>query len=158
VGGYAEHVKSQLEWSLLEQPGHNGVYRLMQDLNNLYRTHKALYVADCSPSGFEWIDFKDTEQTVIEFLRYTPDKAGGLLFVFNMTPVPRYSYRVGVPRKGFYKEVLNTDSTHYGGSGMGNMGGVQSEEVSFHGRPHSVMLVLPPLAAEVFEVPSNGKP
>jgi 1,4-alpha-glucan branching enzyme len=146
-----------LDWELLKSELHKGVNLLVRDLNTLYRTHSALHTADASPAGFEWIDFGDALQSVISFLRYSKDRKDFLVFVCNMTPLPRHSYRIGVPIKGYYKEVLNTDASEYGGSGVGNFGGVHSEDLPFHGRPYSVSITLPPLGALVFQFSTGSK-
>ncbi len=139
----------QLDWQLLDFPAHSRISLLVGDLNRIYRGHREMHELDCEPRGFEWIDFSDSDNSVISFLRRSTD-GRALLFVFNMTPVPRKGYRIGVPWKGRYREMLNTDSEAYGGSGVGNYGSVSSEEVPMHGRGQSVSLTLPPLAAEIF--------
>ena len=101
--------------------------------------------------GFEWIDFRDTEQSIIAFLRKAKKTDDFLVFVCNFTPEPRSDYRIGVPEPGFYKEVLNSDSSEYWGSNIGNSGGVLAEEVQWHGRPYSINITLPPLAVVVFK-------
>ncbi|HET7322638.1 MAG TPA: 1,4-alpha-glucan branching enzyme, partial [Longimicrobiaceae bacterium] len=136
-----------LEWHLLEQPLHRGLQRWVHDLNAVYRWEPALWQRDATYEGFEWIDFHDAENSVLCFLRHGDDPADDLLVVCNFTPVPRHDYRVGVPRPGFYREVLNSDADCYGGSNLGNEGGVKSEPTSAHGRPHSLSLTLPPLGA-----------
>jgi 1,4-alpha-glucan branching enzyme len=146
-----------LEWELLRNGMHAGLQLLVKDLNTLYRTHPAMYTTDSYPAGFEWIDFRDTAQSVISFLRYSKDRKEFLVFVYNMTPVVRYSYRIGVPTQGYYKEIFNTDATVYGGSGVGNLGGVNSEDFAFHNRPCSVSLTLPPLGALVFELKADAE-
>ncbi|HET7877062.1 MAG TPA: 1,4-alpha-glucan branching protein GlgB [Methylomirabilota bacterium] len=137
-----------LEWHLLEAgPYHRGVQRLVADLNRLYRAAPALHQVDFEPAGFEWMDCRDSEQSTLSFVRYARDPRDLVLCVCNFTPVPRHGYRVGVPRPGFYAEVLNTDSAVYGGSNLGNLGGVASEPVPWHGQAQSVVLTLPPLGA-----------
>jgi len=140
-----DHNQS-LDWHLLEYFPHRGVQRLVKDLNELYRKEKALHELDCNPAGFEWVDFSDYEQSVISFLRKS--KSGEMvLVVLNFTPVPRYNYRVGVPKGGLWLEVFNSDSELYGGANIGNMGRVMAEDIPFHGRPYSLSLTLPPLGA-----------
>ncbi|WP_102960181.1 1,4-alpha-glucan branching protein GlgB [Mangrovicella endophytica] len=137
-----------LDWHLLENEDHKGVQRLVRDLNQLYREIPALHQLDCDPAGFEWVDTSDVEQSVISFLR--KDREGRhVLVVSNFTPVPRHDYRIGVPQAGRYVERLNTDAGIYGGSNVGNMGSVDTEEVGAHGRSHSVLLTLPPLGTIV---------
>lgn len=136
------HEKS-LDWHLTENHFHRGLMRWVSDLNKLYKSETALHEDDFSPGGFEWIDFNDREQSVISFLRKS--KNDMILVVCNFTPVPRYHYRIGVPQEGFWKELLNSDASLYGGSGTGNLGGVYSSTEPFHGRNFSISLVLPPL-------------
>jgi 1,4-alpha-glucan branching enzyme len=144
--GEWNHDRS-LDWHLLEAgPFHRGVQRLVRDLNHLYRAEPALHEQDCDPAGFQWIDCCDAEQSVVSFLRRARDPDDFVLVACNFTPVPRHGYRVGVPRPGFYRELLNTDATTYGGSDVGNQGGIPSEPVPWQGQPHSLIVTLPPLA------------
>jgi 1,4-alpha-glucan branching enzyme len=146
-----DHERS-LEWHLPETaPAHRGVQRLVADLNRLYRSERALHELDAEPQGFQWMDCHDAEGSVISFARFARAPGDLVLCVLNFTPVPRTAYRVGVPRPGYYAELLNTDSRLYGGSDMGNAGGVHSEPVPCHGQPHSVALRLPPLAALILK-------
>lgn len=138
------HEKS-IDWHLLDNPANLGVQRWVQDLNGLYKTEPALYELDFSNNGFEWIDFHDSESSVIAFLRKGETTRKLILVAANFTPVPRPNYRFGVPRGGYWKEVLNSDSKIYGGSGYGNFGGVEAAPIPCHGRDHSISLVLPPL-------------
>ncbi len=140
-----------IDFALLDYDMHRKVSLFLHDLNELYVRSAQLHSLDSEPSGFEWIDFSDTDNSVISFMRHSDDGEKSLLFVFNMTPVPRFNYLVGVPWAGRYREVLNSDSTHYGGSGLGNFGEVASREAPWHGRAQSLSLTLPPLAAVVFE-------
>jgi len=144
------HEKS-LDWHLLQYPEHQGIHKWLKDLNKIYKTEPALYELDFEPSGFEWIDFGDVEQSIISFLRKGKNPKDIFLIVCNFTPVPRYNYRIGVPYGGFWKEVLNSDSEIYGGSGHGNFGGVYSEEYPFHGKPYSISLTLPLLGVLYFK-------
>jgi len=142
---------TELEWELADAGWHGGIRRLVGDLNRLYREVTALHRLDADPMGFEWIDHRDVDHSVTSHLRSDGD--GDLVIaVFNHTPVPRHSYRVGAPRRGHWQEVLNTDATLYGGSGMGNLGGVDTSPVGGAGRPHSLLLTLPPLAALYFRL------
>ncbi|WP_438013501.1 1,4-alpha-glucan branching protein GlgB [Sorangium sp. So ce315] len=152
-GQFAEwSEKTELDWGLLNVPQHAGLKRLLTDINALYKKYPAMYELDDEHHGFRWIDCTDTMQTVISFIRYG-DGAGDqmspsgvhVVFIGNFTPVPRSQYRIGVPRRGAYVEVLNTDATEYGGSGVGNMGRVEVEDVPCHGFPQSIVLTLPPL-------------
>ncbi|MBI2525000.1 MAG: 1,4-alpha-glucan branching protein GlgB [Candidatus Rokubacteria bacterium] len=140
-----DHERS-LDWHLLDAgPYHRGVQRLVADLNRLYRSEPALHERDAEPEGFRWMDCSDWEQSVISFVRFAREERGLVLCVCNFTPVPRPGYRVGVPRAGWWAEAVNTDSALYGGSDVGNAGGVHSQPVPWHGQPHSVLLTLPPL-------------
>jgi 1,4-alpha-glucan branching enzyme len=140
-----------LDWDLLDYPLHKSLQHWVVDLNRLYRKEGALHVLDFEPTGFEWIDCNDSQHSVVSLLRKTPSERDDLLAVFNFTPVPRQGYRVGAPRAGYWKEVLNSDATEYGGSGMGNLGGKETEEIPCHGRPWSLDLTLPPLGAVFFK-------
>ncbi len=136
---------TSLDWHLCDFEPHRGLQRLIRDLNGLYRTEPALYEADFDWNGFQWIDFNDTENSVIAFLRKATSSSDAVVCVCNFTPVPRYGYRIGVPASGWYRELLNTDAVRYGGSNVGNGGGVQSDGSPSHGLPHSLALTLPPL-------------
>ncbi len=139
--------ESSLDWHLLEQAPHQGIRRLVADLNRAYRTQPALYEKDFDPAGFEWIDAGDSDQSCLSFIRRGGAEAPPLAIVLNFTPVPRAGYRVGVPLRGPWREILNTDAREYGGGGLGNMGGVEALAVPFHGRPCSLDLHVPPLGA-----------
>ena len=141
---------SSLDWHLLGHDGHRGVSHLLRDLNELYRRHPALHTLDCDPRGHEWIDANDSDTSVLTYLRWDEERSSAVLVACNFTPVPRADYRIGVPRAGFWREVLNTDASIYGGSGLGNLGGVASQEIPWHGRAHSLAVQLPPLAAVIF--------
>jgi 1,4-alpha-glucan branching enzyme len=143
---------SSLDWNLLHYPLHSELQRWLADLNRLYRVERALYELDANMSGFEWVDCNDTEQSTISFLRHAHATDEVILIVLNFTPEPRYNYRVGVPRPGFWRELLNSDAKDYGGSGHGNMGGAQSSPIPFHGRPHSINITLPPLGAVYLKI------
>ncbi len=138
----------QLDWYLLERPQHQGIHDLLSALNRLYRDSPALHELEFEPAGFEWIDCHDSSQSVLTYMRKSSD--GDLIAVaLNFTPVPRTDYRIGLPRPGYYREVLNSDSAFYGGSDMGNSGGVSTEPVAWMGQAQSASVVLPPLAAVV---------
>jgi 1,4-alpha-glucan branching enzyme len=142
--------EASLDWHLLEMgPYHRGLQRLVQDLNGLYRSQPALHQVDFDPAGFEWVDCHDWEHSVISFVRRARDPEDFVLFACNFTPVVRRGYRIGAPRGGFYRELLNTDAELYGGRNMGNAGGVMAEPIASHGHDHSLLLTLPPLAALV---------
>ncbi len=138
------HERS-LEWHLLESPEHRGIHDLVRDLNHRYREQPALYELDTEPAGFDFIEANDASNNVIAFLRWSADNAP-LLCVCNLSPVPRYQYRVGVPVGGIWHELLNTDSAHYGGSNVGNNGEVETSTGNAHGYEQVLTLTLPPLA------------
>ena len=140
-----------LPWELLNDPMHQGLKDWVSDLNHLYRNDPALYEFDCDPGGFEWIDCDDAEDSVISLIRKGKSTKDLILVVCNFTPVPRYSYRLGAPRAGHWQELLNSDSARYGGSNMGNLGGVATVPVPLHARPHSLTLTLPPLSVSLFK-------
>jgi 1,4-alpha-glucan branching enzyme len=144
---------AELEWSVLGDTKHRGISLLVGDLNRLVRDRKALHGMDHDWKGFQWIDFSDVDQSVISFVRWSREKEEGVLWAFNFTPEVRKGYRIGAPRPGRYEEILNTDAPCYGGSGIGNMGGLAAGDEAAHGQPHSLMLTLPPLAAVAFAVP-----
>jgi 1,4-alpha-glucan branching enzyme len=141
---------TSLEWHALDYPGHQGVKRLVEDLNRLYRDEPALHELDFSLDGFEWVDFHDQQNSTISFLRKS--RSGDLLLsCMNFTPVPRANYRVGVPRAGTWQEILNSDAPLYGGSGWGNLGGLQTTPVPSHGHFTSISVIMPPLGAVLFK-------
>ncbi|HUF57485.1 MAG TPA: 1,4-alpha-glucan branching protein GlgB [Thermohalobaculum sp.] len=138
----------ELDWWLLDQADHAGLRRLVRDLNTLYRGEPALHERDCDPTGFAWIEGGDAEHSVFSYER-RDGEGRSVVVVMNMTPVVRHDYQIGVPRGGAWRESLNTDAEIYGGSNIGNSGRVPAEETPLHGRPASVRLTLPPLAAIV---------
>jgi 1,4-alpha-glucan branching enzyme len=146
---------TSLDWHLLDDPMHRGVQALLRDLNHLYRELPALHEQDCEAAGFEWLELHDSDQSVLAFLRRGADPARITVVLCNFTPVPRQEYRIGVPYGGHYRERLNTDASLYGGSNLGNQGGVAAEEFSSHGRPYSLRLTLPPLATVILEHQPN---
>jgi len=139
-----------LDWQLLADPAHEGVRRLVRDLNLLYRNTLALHRLDCDPDGFRWIDVANAAESIISYVRRGPDPHELALVVCNFTPVPREDYRIGVPRPGRYRERINTDATEYGGTGIGNAGEVHAEPHPAHGYHQSVRIRLPPLGALIF--------
>jgi 1,4-alpha-glucan branching enzyme len=148
LGQWSEwNHESSVEWHLTKYPLHAGLQLWVTDLNRLYREEPALHELDFSSSGFEWVDCGDSDQSVISLLRWGKSEADVVLVACNFTPVPRHNYRVGVPFKGAWKEILNSDGRDYGGSGQGNLGSVEAIPIPFHGRPYSINLTLPPLAA-----------
>jgi 1,4-alpha-glucan branching enzyme len=138
--------EASLDWDLLERPAHAGVARWLRDLNRIYRAEPALYELDCAPAGFAWIDCNDSEHSTLGFLRRARSCDDVIAVACNFTPVPRVGYRLGVPRAGRWRELLNSDAADYGGSGAGNLGGVSSDDLPWHGQPQSIVLTLPPLA------------
>jgi 1,4-alpha-glucan branching enzyme len=143
-----------LDWHLCSQPYHAGVRQLVRDLNRVYRDTPALFERDYDSAGFEWIDWNDRENSVFSWLRWSRD--GSLVVIIaNFTPVVRNGYRLGVPRGGMYAEVINTDAVEYGGSGLGNLGGLQAMAAPAQGRPFSLQLELPALATLIFRLGSQ---
>ncbi|MFA5087486.1 MAG: 1,4-alpha-glucan branching protein GlgB [Candidatus Omnitrophota bacterium] len=135
-----------LNWDLLQHPPHRGVHQWVKDLNLFYRSEPALFRKDFSGDGFEWLDCHDWERSVVSFMRKNEAPEETIICVCNFTPVPRYNYLVGVPGKGFWREALNSDAKEYGGSGVGNLGGVEALAQPAHGKNYSLSLTLPPLA------------
>lgn len=146
-----------LDWDLTNLPRHDGLRRLVQHLNYVYRSEPALWDRDDSHESFEWIDFHDADNSVVAFLRRSQENEI-MVFAVNATPIVRYNYRMGVPNDGFYREVINTDAETYGGSNVGNLGGLPAEAVEWQGRTHSIVINLPPLAVVAFkrEAPATG--
>ncbi len=140
----------ELDWSLLENPAHRGLQRLVRDLNHLYGQERALHEYDAHPAGFRWVVGDDSANSVFAYLRFGAGDVPPVLAVCNMTPVPRADYRIGVPQGGVWREVLNSDFEYYGGGGLGNGGGVQAEPMPAHGEEQSLALLLPPLATVLF--------
>jgi 1,4-alpha-glucan branching enzyme len=136
---------------LLEHAPHAGLRNWVRDLNHLYKNEPALHELDCDPAGFEWIDCGDSESSVVSLMRKGKSAATIILAVCNFTPVPRQNYRIGAPRAGYWREILNSDAREYGGSNMGNLGGVEAAPVPLHGRRNSLTLILPPLSVCFFK-------
>jgi 1,4-alpha-glucan branching enzyme len=139
-----------LDWHLLEVGWHQGVQLLVKDLNRAYRELPALHQRDCDGAGFTWVDANNAEQSVFAWLRHGEPGTPSVLVVVNFTPVPREGYRIGLPACGRWVERINTDAALYGGSGMGNLGGVEAVAEPWHGHPCSATLTIPPLAALFF--------
>ena len=137
-------------------PPNRGMQQWVTDLNRTYRQEAALHEGDVDPSGIEWIDCQDVEASVISLLRKGRATDDIILVICNFTPVPRPNYRIGAPRGGYWKEILNSDATVYGGGGWGNGGGVHATPVPLHGRTHSVTLTLPALSVVFLKHSSHG--
>lgn len=141
-----------LEWVALEAPNHRGVQRFVKDLNQLYRQEPALYENDFEWTGFTWIDANDSDNSVFSFIRSASLSDEFVVVVSNFTPVPRMAYRVGVPKPGYYRELLNSDAEIYWGSNMGNGGGRATEDIPWHGYNQSLALILPPLSTIILKL------
>ena len=141
----------ELDWDLVALPRHDGLRRLVQHLNYVYKSEPALWDLDDTHEGFEWIDFHDADNSVVAFMRRSRD-SDVIVFAVNATPLVRHGYRLGVPGGGFYREIINTDAETYGGSNVGNMGGFEAEDFPWQGRTHSLMISLPPLATVAFKL------
>ncbi|RMH56691.1 MAG: 1,4-alpha-glucan branching protein GlgB [Candidatus Hydrogenedentota bacterium] len=146
-----------LDWSLLDWAPHRGVFNLVRDLNRHYLASPELWERDNDPAGFQWIDTHGADTNTIAFRRISPSTGREMVVIGNFSPVVRHHYRIGLPRKGFYREILNTDSLYYGGSNVGNGGGIQAVESPSHGLPCSATLTLPPLATLWLEVPRDTR-
>jgi len=146
-----------LDWHLLGSPMHGRLARLVGTLNHAYKTEPALHRGDALSRGFEWLDGSNARDCVLTFLRLGDSERDVVLLAYNFTPVPRHNYRIGVPRPGRWREIVNSDAEELGGSGQGNLGGVESRPIPWNGRSHSVNVTLPPLAA-VFLKPEGREP
>ena len=142
---------ASLDWHVLEHSSHRGIQKLVTDLNHLYLTEPSLHQVDFDWHGFQWIDCHDADDSVLSFLRLAKNPRDLMAIIVNYTPVVREAYRIGIPHSGFYQEILNTDSAIYGGSNVGNAGGVAASPGPFHGHPFSLRVTLPPLAALFFK-------
>jgi 1,4-alpha-glucan branching enzyme len=150
-----DHAQS-LDWHLVERDGFNrGLQRYVRDVQKVYREEAALFEIDHHHEGFQWIDFHDWEKSIVSFVRYGKDRRNHVVCIFNFTPVPRFGYRIGVPADAYYQEIINSDSMYYGGSNLGNGGGVRAEAISFSVFSHSIAVTLPPLSAVYFK-PAEG--
>ena len=153
IGQFREWSEArELDWNLLDFPMHSKLRDWARDLNHLYREQPALWQRDFAPEGFRWIEANDVDQSVFCFVRYAADARDFLVVALNCTPVIRDDYRIGVPEAGYYAELLNSDAAAYGGSNVGNLGGVVSEAHPSHGFPHSISLRLPPLAVLILKL------
>jgi 1,4-alpha-glucan branching enzyme len=148
-----------LEWHVLEHPQHRDLQKWVRDLNHLYRAEPALFEQDFDHKGFEWIDFHDADSSVLSYLRRSKSGDAVLAVACNFTPVARHNYRIGVPQGGYWKEILNSDAKEYGGSGQGNLGGVEASPASFYGKfEYSLSVTLPPLGLVVFQNQPGEQP
>jgi 1,4-alpha-glucan branching enzyme len=145
----------ELDWALTTEPKHDGLRRLVQHLNYVYKNEPALWECDDTHEGFEWIDFHDSENSVVAFMRKSRE-GGVIVFAVNATPMVRHGYRLGVPGAGFYREIINTDAETYGGGNVGNMGGFEAEDFPWQGRTHSLMISLPPLSTVAFKLEAGA--
>jgi 1,4-alpha-glucan branching enzyme len=147
IGQWQEwRFASSLDWHLLDYPMHQGIQAWTRDLNRVYNSQPALYQNDFDPSGFRWVDANDADGGVLSFVRFANDANDCVIALANMTPVVRRDYRVGVPASGYYGELLNSDAAMYGGSNVGNAGGIHSDAIPMHGYEHSINVIMPPLA------------
>ncbi len=146
------NFNTSLEWAALEAANHQGLQQFVKDLNRLYRQEPALHQVDFEWTGFAWIDANDSDNSVFSFMRKAKNSDDFVIVVSSYTPVPRQNYRVGVPKAGYYREILNSDAEAYWGSNVGNAGGCQAEETPFHGQPYSISITLPPLATVMFKL------
>jgi 1,4-alpha-glucan branching enzyme len=142
---------ADLQWWLTQYPVHYKLRDCVGALNRLYRTEPSLYEVDDSYEGFEWIDFRDADHSVILFARFAKNREDHLVFLCNFTPQPRMGYRVGLPKRCGYREVFNSDAEVFGGSNVGNGGWIQAEDYAFQGRPASALVTLPPLSVVVLK-------
>ena len=151
IGAWQEwNHDTSLPWDILQHRPHSSLQRMVRELNKFYREQPALWEVDDSYEGFDWIDFRDVENSILAFLRWSKGRRDHLVVVCNFTPVPRLNYRIGVPSAGVYDEVFNTDAEMFGGSNMGNGGAANAEPIASHGRPASLNITLPPLGVVVF--------
>jgi len=142
---------ASLDWHFLQYDSHRGIQKLVADLNHLYASEPSLHQVEFDWHGFQWIDCHDADNSVFSFLRLGKNPRDLMVVVVNCTPVVRDAYGIGVPHPGFYQEILNTDSALYGGSNVGNRGGVAASSDPCHGHPFSLRVTLPPLAALFFK-------
>jgi 1,4-alpha-glucan branching enzyme len=142
---------NSLQWHLLGNELHGKLRSFVKDLNKLYHSEPAMYELDFNHAGFEWIDFRDLDSSIVSFVRRGDDSDQVLVFIFNFTPIPRSGYRIGMPAPGFYKEMINSDAERYGGSNIGMLGGAKTDKIPSHGKPFSLTLNLPPLGMLVLK-------
>jgi 1,4-alpha-glucan branching enzyme len=155
IGQWDEwNYNESIDWHLLMGEEHRGIQQLIKDLNRIYRENPALWEADSEPNGFQWIDCNSADDNTVSFIRISPSTGKQIICVCNFSPVVRYDYKIGLPKPGWYKEILNTDSEFYAGSNVGNINGMVAVDTPQHWLPYSATLVLPPLSTCWFEVPS----
>lgn len=145
------HHEQSLQWHLLQQGYHTGIQRLVTELNKLYQHEPALFECQFEPGGFEWVDYSDRQNSVIAYQRMATDPEKRLLVVCNFTPAVHRNYRLGTPAPGAWKEVFNSDSVRFGGSGVLNDATILTQNISCHGKSHSLTITLPPLAAVILK-------
>ncbi len=151
IGQWNEwNFDESIEWHLLQYGTHKSIQEYLKALNHIYMQNKPMFEVDFDNSGFEWIDFHDTDNCVVSFIRYAKNRDDFMIFVYNCTPVPRFGYRIGVPKGGYYRELLNSDSEIFGGSNIGNSGGVTADALPWQWRNYSIQIDLPPLSALIF--------
>jgi 1,4-alpha-glucan branching enzyme len=157
IGQWNEwYHETSLDWDLLDRETHAGVLRWVSDLNRFYREETALHELDFGPEGFAWIDCNDSKQSILSLLRKGKRPEDVLIAVCNFTPQTLYGYRIGAPKGGTWKEVLNSDASAYAGSGQGNLGHVEARAEAWHGLPFSLSITVPPLAAVFFKGEDTG--
>ena len=152
------NFEGELDWDLLEHAPHLGVHQWVRDLNHLYKDNPASYQLDNTHEGFQWMECDDRDTSIFSFVRYASEPRSALLYVCNFTPVPRESHRIPLPWLGTWSQVLNSDDTKYGGSGLGLGQKVKAEDTSFRHQPYSAEFLIPPLSVMVFRGPKAPKP
>ena len=156
IGQWREwNHETSIDWHLLQYDRHQALQKLVADLAHLYRSEPALHELDFEWKGFDWVDCNDSLGSTLSYLRRGKSTDTDILTICNFTPVPRNGYRLGIPRGGYWQEILNSDAADYCGSGVGNEGGVQTENTPYHGKPFSLKITLPPLAAVIFKSPGT---
>jgi 1,4-alpha-glucan branching enzyme len=148
--------ESQMDSHVIEIEKNKQFNLFFKDLNHLYKEYAPFFSEDFKSEGFQWIDFTDADAGVLSFIRFTEGRKDFLVFTFNMTPVKRENYALGVPKDGFYKEIFNSDAAEYGGGGDGNMGGIEAIDEKRYDYENSISITLPPLAVNVFKLETNG--
>ncbi len=156
IGQRAEwNHDASVDWGLLAHESHAGIQKWVRDLNWFYRSEPAMHELDCEPEGFQWVDCTDADRSLLSFLRRGRSTGDVILVAANFTPVARHGYRIGVPREGWWREVLNSDATDYWGQGLGNFGGLDATPTPSHGHPFSLQVTLPPLSVVFFSTGSS---